>query len=802
MHGRSLERERERAKFRILKDDGNKTTLISQSQTFELGFFSPGNSSNRYVGIWYKREPETFVWIANRNTPLTGSNGELTIREGNIVLLNRSRSVVWWTNVSSNVANGTVALLLDTGNLVLQEQESMNQGVYVWQSFDYPTDTLLDHMKLGWDLSTGFERYITSWKSDDDPSAGDVTYRISNINGLSQTVLTVGLTRKYRSGIWNGVRFNGLQGDTISLFKIIHVFNETGAYLMTEATAESTFVLIKLNRSGFLQHLVLQKNSSKWDTMYTLPNGEQCDSYNYCGANAVCTSAKYPLLCECLTGFTPRSEEEWKGLMWSKGCVRKITLNCSQGEGFEKVAAVKLPDLLEFSSNKNMSLKECEEACLQNCSCKAYANSDVQRGGSGCLMWFDDLIDIRDMAVKGSEQDLYIRLSESEIKAIRDANKEKVRKIILSVSLTSGTCIFGVVLWCTTRKLRKRAKGKSNNEDLDFPTFDLATIIAATNDFSPENMIGVGGFGPVYKGTLSTGQEVAVKRLSKNSGQGLKEFKNEVEFIAKLQHRNLIALLGCCIQKDERILIYEYMPNKSLDHYIFNGKRCTALPWTKHFDIIRGIARGLLYLHQDSKLRIVHRDLKASNILLDNNLDPKISDFGLARIFREDEKEDETRRIVGTYGYISPEYAVDGKFSVKSDVFSFGVVLLEILSGKKNRSFDHPDHRHNLLGHAWLLWNEDKALELMDSCLKGSCVESQVLRCIQVGLLCVQMFPNDRPTMSSVVFMLENEEAILPQPKQPGFFVERSSANNGSTSRINEDSHSENVVTMTIPIGR
>ncbi|GMN26448.1 hypothetical protein TIFTF001_049296 [Ficus carica] len=178
--------------------------------------------------------------------------------------------------------------------------------------------------------------------------------------------------------------------------------------------------------------------------------------------------------------------------------------------------------------------------------------------------------------------------------------------------------------------------------------FDFTTIIAATNNFSPNSMIGAGGFGPVYKGKLSTGQDIAVKRLSKNSGQGLKEFKSEVELIAKLQHRNLVALLGCCIHKEERILIYEYMPNKSLDLYIFDGKRCTTLPWKNHFHIVRGIARGLLYLHQDSKLRIVHRDLKASNILLDSNLDPKISDFGLARIFRDEEKEEKTRKIVGT----------------------------------------------------------------------------------------------------------------------------------------------------------
>ncbi|EXB28513.1 Receptor-like serine/threonine-protein kinase SD1-8 [Morus notabilis] len=784
-----------------LKDDSNLTTLISPGQTFEIGFFSPpGNSKNRYLGMWYKRKPETIVWIANRNTPLTEPNGEFAINAGKLVLLNSTRSVIWFPNVSSNVANSPIALLLDRGNLVLQEQENANSDIYLWQSFDYPTDTLLNGMKLGWDLNTGFERYLTSWKSADDPSSGDVTYRMNVTGGLFQSSLKMDMTKKFRSGIWNGIRFSGVKEQLVlTVFNIVHVFNEEEAYLMVKRTDNSTISLAQLNYSGFVQHLVLLNETSKWTAMYTSPTDEQCDSYGHCGANAMCTSGQYPILCDCLTGYTPSSEEEWRGLTWSKGCVRKTPLGCEKGEGFEKVAEVKLPDLLDFSFNKNMNLRECKEACLNNCSCIAFANSDITKGGSGCLRWFGDLIDIRDMPAKGSEQDLYIRLSAAEMKSIRDANKKKTLKIILSASLSTGAFMFCVAFWCIRWKLRKRVKGKSKDEDVDLPTFDLAAIVAATNNFSAANIIGSGGFGPVYKGKLSTGQDLAVKRLSKNSGQGFTEFKNEVELIVKLQHRNLVALLGCCIQKEERILIYEYMPNKSLDHYIFDGKRCTTLPWHKHFNIIRGIARGLLYLHQDSKLRIVHRDLKASNILLDNNLDPKISDFGLARIFGDDDREEKTKRIVGTYGYISPEYVIDGKFSVKSDVFSFGVVMLETVSGKKNRSFNHKNHQHNLLGHAWLLWNQGKALDLMNVCFNDSYVESQVLRCIQVGLLCVQKFPYDRPTMSSVVFMLENEGSILPQPKEPGFFMERSSMEEGSTS---EYSRSKNIVTVTLPSGR
>ncbi|KAL4628531.1 hypothetical protein ACB092_05G245900 [Castanea dentata] len=305
----------------------------------------------------------------------------------------------------------------------------------------------------------------------------------------------------------------------------------------------------------------------------------------------------------------------------------------------------------------------------------------------------------------------------------------------------------------------------------ELPFIDLATIRSATDEFSDLNKLGQGGFGTVYKGTLPDGKEVAVKRLLRKSWQGLEEFKNEIILIAKLQHRNLVKLLGCGIEGEEKVLIYEYMPNRSLDIFIFDSKRSMQLDWETCYNIIGGIAKGLLYLHEDSRLKIVHRDLKPSNILLDHNMIAKISDFGMARIFCENQNTANTRRVVGTYGYMAPEYAMEGLFSIKSDVFSFGVILLEIISRKRNNRFYLTQHAPTLLAYVWRLWNEGKDLEIVDPLLMESCQTSEVQRCIQIGLLCVQEDPTDRPTMSTVVALLGRESMELSPPRQPALFV-------------------------------
>ncbi|KAF3777364.1 Cysteine-rich receptor-like protein kinase 25 [Nymphaea thermarum] len=333
--------------------------------------------------------------------------------------------------------------------------------------------------------------------------------------------------------------------------------------------------------------------------------------------------------------------------------------------------------------------------------------------------------------------------------------------------------IFGLVLW--RRNSRKTSQTPVNRDkEVDGPellAFSLPSIRAATNDFSESNMLGEGGYGPVYKGTID-GKEIAVKRLSDKSGQGSVEFKNEVRLIAKLQHRNLVRLLGYCMEDGEKILVYEFVPNNSVGSFLFDPIKRLQLDWATRLKIITGTARGLLYLHEDSRLKIIHRDLKPSNILLDNEMNPKISDFGMAKLCGVDETHGNTSRVAGTYGYMSPEYAINGSYSLKSDVFSFGVLLLELVSGRRNSSFNiDADGARDLLNYAWKLSEGNKPLEMVDRALGESYDRNEALRCIHIGLLCVQEDLMCRPTMSAVVLMLGTNSVTLPAPHPPGFYV-------------------------------
>ncbi|KAM4121423.1 hypothetical protein ACB094_01G004700 [Castanea mollissima] len=597
-------------------------TLVSRDGSFALGFFSPGNSGNRYLGIWYNNIPvRTVVWVANRLNPINDSSGMLMVNSsGSLVLHSQNRTVAWSAN-STKKAWNPIVQLLDSGNLVLREEKEENPEKYLWQSFDYPSDTWLPGMKLGWDLKIGLERRLSAWKSPDDPSPGELSWGVE-LHNYPEIVVKKGTKKFFRTGPWNGLGFSCVLGlNDNQVYNYDFVINSDEVYSIFHLIKKSVIsrAVLNENTSSYERYIWVEADK-KWTTYISSPK-DICDTYNLCGPYGNCIIGKLPI-CQCVERFKHKSQDTWNPDEWSMGCVRITQLSCEDKDkiGFAKFVGLKMPDTTYSWVNGSMNLNECRVKCLNNCSCTAYANSDIKNGGSGCAMWFGDLIDIRQAAANGqyaSMQDIYIRMPASE--------QEKLENNVM---------------------IDQNIDGQSEDMEVTFCT--LATIATATDNFSSNNKLGEGGFGLVYKGTVVDGNEIVVKRLSWSSGQGLKEFKNEVILIAKLQHRNLVRLLGYCIEGDEKILIYEYIPNGSLDSFIFDQTRAKVLGWSMRFNIIRGIAQGLLYLHEDSRLRIIHRDLKASNVLLDSKMIPKFSDFGMARSVGGDQTEGNTRRVVGT----------------------------------------------------------------------------------------------------------------------------------------------------------
>ncbi|KAM4097591.1 hypothetical protein ACJW30_07G012600 [Castanea mollissima] len=796
-------------------------TIESPNGIFELCFFSPGNSTKYYLGVRFKNVSEQRVaWVANRKHPFPDSTAVLNINpDGDLVISDGSMT---YDVTHTSAGNGTYAMLLDTGNLILTNRVSE----LFWQSFDYPTDTLLPGMKL----SVHENASLKSWKSLEDPAPG--LFYLQWALGIYSTFLPI--IMKGSEVYWSSLRTS---------FDVLSYGSDYVTW-PSNYTSQTQISRIVLDESGKLKLQSWLEDQKKWNSSI---QSSRCEDYALCGNFSVCNeTARNP--CSCLPGFNPVSGDV------SSDCVRKTALQCSNNNSDtqnDKFLLMSKVDWLDYPKPLKMSSdKECQSSCLNNCSCIAYAfgakNGSIRSDESDCIEWHDSFSNLKLTPIEDKHGNgFYLKLAPSESvphdlssrnesnPAVTPGATDKVMLVrakqlvaILAISLPLATFLLGLFVYCVWKKLRMTSKGedlvqldlgmtiKSENSELleentrgdirkkefKMPLFSFTSVSAATDNFSDANKLGEGGFGPVYKGILLKGDLVAVKRLSRRSGQGWEELKNEAMLIAKLQHNNLVRLLGCCIERDEKILVYEYMPNKSLDFFIFDQEKRKILDWQMRIRVIEGVAQGLLYLHQYSRLRIIHRDLKASNILLDTKMNPKISDFGLARIFEGNKSQENTNRIVGTYGYMSPEYALEGLFSIKSDVFSFGVLLLEIVSGRKNTGFYQTDSFH-LLGYAWELWTSDRGSDLVDPLLDGASSVRAALKYVNIGLLCVQESAADRPTMSDVVTMLSSESMALPYPKQPAFLNMRSvmKANPGISGT---ESCSVNYATASIIEGR
>ncbi|XP_058224537.1 G-type lectin S-receptor-like serine/threonine-protein kinase CES101 isoform X1 [Rhododendron vialii] len=721
--------------------------LESDGGNFTLGFFTIPETNYTYLGIWYTDdELRREVWVANPNTPLNNNvAAALTIdNTTGILKITSGGNIV--VNISNQEAANPTARIEDSGNLVLRTEKQS-----LWQSFDNPTNTLLPGMKLGFNTATGQNWTLTSWISDYVPASGAFTLGWEPTQDSGQLVVYL-----------RGERYSISGPLKDQAFEFMPTLND----LWTPF--HCNFSVVSNNDEEYLTFSVINGRLWMWELtpMGNLRDGANSREY---GPDGFCYGYE-SVLSYCVTSEFPRCR--------------------SSNDKFEEKRVNFLPTIAtsEYEENTSLSLSDCMERCWNNCSCVAF--TVLNSNGTGCKTWTGRLEYSTD---DPNDSKIYVLVQGSSSKG------KTWIWIVIAVIISLLMLIVGIFSCLRIRKRRFEGEEKKRRKEYlqeliptdsfnnvhhidndgteghhDLKMLSFASIVEATSNFSRENKLGQGGFGPVYKGTLQEGQEIAVKRLSRTSGQGLVEFKNELILIAKLQHKNLVRVLGCCIHGEEKMLVYEYLPNKSLDSFIFDSTKRELLDWKMRMIIIDEIAQGLLYLHKYSRMRVIHRDLKASNILLDENMNAKISDFGMARIFKPNETEAVTNRVVGTYGYMSPEYAMEGTFSEKSDVFSFGVLILEIVSGRRNTSFYNADNRPlNLIGYAWELWKEGTALELKDPILGDSCAENELLRIIHVGLLCVQEGATDRPTMSDVISMLNNEMMVLPAPTRPAFFTGR-----------------------------
>lgn len=399
----------------------------SPGRIFALAFFNPHESKHHYLGIRYVKFNNTnFVWVANRDDPIADSSGVLMITStGNLILIQTSSNTIIWSSNTTSIAksNNPKAEILDTGNFVVKETEKYSKvDKILWESFDHPTDTLLPSMKLGVDLRIGLKRFLTSWKTENDPSSGEHVYMMDPHGQHEVYVKTKNIPR-YRLGPWNGKQFSG--NPSMKIYERLYfnfTSNKTDAYYTFEYGGGGVNSALVMKPNGIVKRLGWSVESQSWEVYWSAPNDE-CDDYSRCGVNGLC-DLSFQGYCKCLRGFTPKSPFAWKTQDFSMGCKSKVKSYCNINitqEGFLELKSVKYPDTTNSTIDKRMDFDECRSKCLANCNCTAftrYYTATAIRSGepTGCIMWYGELIDIRKFPFGG--QNMWLKVPASELPSV------------------------------------------------------------------------------------------------------------------------------------------------------------------------------------------------------------------------------------------------------------------------------------------------------------------------------------------------------------------------------------------------
>ncbi|KAK3184271.1 hypothetical protein Dsin_031557 [Dipteronia sinensis] len=730
-------------------------TIVSAGGVFALGFFKPGNSSNYYIGIWYKKmSKQNVVWVANRDKPISDRySSVLRFTNGNLVLFNESKKPIWSTNLNST--NSTTspsieALLLNEGNLVLRDR-SKNISEHLWESFDHPTNIWLPGMKFGQNKKTKVNQFLTSWKNTEDPATGLFSLEL-HPDGSDQYVIVWNRSQLYwNSGIWNGQIFS-LVPEMVylinnSVYNFGYVSNENERYFIYSVNDPKLITQFNIDSSGQIQQMYWLEASKSWFIFWSQPR-RPCEVYAYCGPFGSCSEQTRPF-CGCLQGFKPTSDYNWNLLQdYSGGCARKTQLQCgnnslSNGKRDRFLANRDMVLPKNLQSVPAGSIKECETTCLNNCSCFAYSFEN-----GACSIWIEKLLGLQKLPLGNTNgKTIYIKLAASEV----PSGKNKRTVIGGAAGSVALVVILGLVTFIYLRR-RKRTRKATKPVEGSLMAFSYKDLQNATKNFS-ENL-GGGGFGSVFKGVLPDSSVVAVKKLER-IGQGEKQFRTEVSTIGNIQHVNLIRLRGFCSEGNQKLLVYDYMPNSSLDAYLFLGKDSKVLDWKTRYKIALGTARGLAYLHEKCIDCIIHCDIKPENILLDAEFNPKVTDFGLAKLLgREFSRVLTTMR--GTRGYLAPEWISGVAITAKADVYSYGMMLFEFISGRRNSQQSEDETVEFFPTWAARKITEGgDVLSLVDPRLEGNVDAEELSRICKMACWCVQADETHRPPMGQVVQILE-----------------------------------------------